>query len=153
MAFLICLPGQIITFKPWYGIILIMSGLVEKWKQRVFGSGTPEHHATVEVVNGQIRINVELKQPKGTMVVRYKPGTEISFADEEGGYRPFGEEEVIFAKEIHFFGQGMSNGQTTKDVYFKAMDDPLEVTPLENITPKRKPKKFLGEGTTISLPS
>src|SRR3990167_10124904 len=107
-----------------------MSRFIE-FARQLFGEGTPRHTFKALVQGNKISVDVEIEQPKGVMVVKYKPGTEIYFANEEKGYRPFREDEVIFAKEIHFFGMGMSNGQTTKDVYFKALDDPLEVNPLQ----------------------
>ncbi len=71
------------------------------------------------------------------MVVRYKPGTRIHFESEGHKYRKFGVDEEILAKEINFYGEGMSNGITINDDYFKALGDPSEVTPLIDITPTK----------------
>ena len=109
-----------------------MSKLIE-WGKRIFGEGTPKHNALARIDGNTLSFHLDIEQPKGPMTVRYKPGTDICFESEGYEYRPFGEEEVIFAKEIHFYGEGMSNGTTLEDKYFKALDDPIEVTPLEVI--------------------
>lgn len=121
-----------------------MSGAIEKFTQRIFGAGTPKHTAIVKVEGNHTHVSLEIKQPKGTMVVRFPPGTEIRFRNETVGYRPFGEDEFILAKEINFFNEGWSNGMTTQDVYFKALADPSEITPLKDITPKKGLRRLLG---------
>ncbi|OGY17182.1 MAG: hypothetical protein A2785_04160 [Candidatus Chisholmbacteria bacterium RIFCSPHIGHO2_01_FULL_49_18] len=110
-----------------------MSKFVE-WAQSLFGEGTPQHRMKAKIEGQTVKVEISLEQPSGPMIVRYAPGTEIHIGDE--GYRPFGENEVIHAKEIYFFGAGMSNGITLEDVYFKAMGDPLEVLPLKMIPPE-----------------
>lgn len=113
-----------------------MSRIIE-FGRRIFGNETPRHNFRVEKSGSMVKVDVEIEQPEGAVAVRYTPGTQICFESEGFKYRNFGDDEVIFASEIHFLGMGMSNGKTVKDDYFKAMDDPLEVTPLEDITPKK----------------
>ena len=98
----------------------------------IFGDKTPSHRLRGSVDGNTVHIDVEIQQPDNPVTVTYKPGISIHI-EGENGYRPFREEEVLFAGEIHFFGQGMSNGRTIDGKYFKALDDPLEVNPLEII--------------------
>ena len=111
-----------------------MSKFIE-WGRRVFGDGTPEHHVKARVRGNTLEVELEIEKPDGSMVVRYEPGTKIKIRGRDEKYRPFGEEEVILAREIYFFGEGMSVGSTTDDEYFKALGDPIEVTPLEDVFP------------------
>ena len=105
-----------------------MSAFVERVLQ-LFGKNTPEHIIRASVTNGIPTFHVEMSPLKNPVVVRYAPGTQIRI-DPDEQYRPFGEEEVIFAKDIQFFGAGISNGRTTDGRYFKALGDPSEITPL-----------------------
>lgn len=114
-----------------------MSKIVE-WGQRISGSGTPEHHVKARVRGNTLEVELEIEQPDGPMIVRYEPGTKIKISNRDMDYRPFGEEEVILAREIYFFGEGMSTGMTTEGEYFKALDDPIEVVPLADISPDRE---------------
>ena len=95
----------------------------------IFGDRTPGHKVKVSVQEGIPTIEMRIEPLKNPVSVRYAPGTEIRI-DPDKDYRPFGEEEVIFARDIQFFGAGMSNGYTTDGRYFKALDDPIEITPL-----------------------
>ena len=102
---------------------------------KTFGEKTPEHKIKTSIQNRAISIEIEELPLKNPVTVRYKAGTSIKIGIGTE-YRPFGEEEVVLAKEIHFFGEGMSNGYTTDGRYFKAMDDPMEITPLEIVENK-----------------
>lgn len=101
-----------------------------------FGDQTPSHKFEISKKGRQIKVHQEIIQAKNPITVRYEPGIEIKINPEKE-YRPFGEDEVIFAREIYFFGEGMSNGYTTEGNYFKAMADPIEITPLKIIPAKK----------------
>lgn len=107
-----------------------MSRLIEG-VVKFFGEKTPVHKLKGSVDDrGNIRIKVEIEQPKNPVTVTFEPGTQIRI-DGEDGYRPIREGEVIFAREVYFYGHGMSTGKTTEGKWFKALNEPKEINPLE----------------------
>ncbi len=99
---------------------------------QAFGQGTPSRRIELEQRGPITRVTISIQQATNPVTVKFPPGTEIYF-EGQGGFRPLEPEEIVFAKEITFFGEGMSTGRTLEDRFFKAMDDPLQITPLRVI--------------------
>lgn len=103
-----------------------MANIYQRILQR-FGSGTPEHSVTASVTGNVARVNLTIEQPQNPMTVVFPPETEIAL---DGKLRTLEPDEVIFAKDIHYFGDGMTTETTIDGIHFKALNDPQEIRPL-----------------------
>ncbi len=99
-----------------------------QWIKQQFGSGTPEHGVTASIDGNVARVDVTIEQPKTPMTVLFPPETQISI---DGRFRMLEDDEVIFAKELYYFGDSMTTGTTIDGKHFKALNEPLEIRPLQ----------------------
>lgn len=83
---------------------------------------------TASITGNVARVNVTIEQPQTPMTVIFPSETKI-FID--GSPRLLGDDEVIFARDVHYFGVGMTTGTTMNGEHFKALNDPREIRPLK----------------------
>lgn len=101
--------------------------------EQVFGDreDLPRHRLRGYITEGGGEFTLEIEQPKNPVTVKFPEGTRIWFEGEKG-YRELEPDEVVFAEETYFFGEGMTTGRMTDGRWFKALNEPAEITPLKD---------------------
>lgn len=91
----------------------------------------PRHRVVGVVTGNEIRMKIQIEQAANPVCLVFPEGTTVFFKDE--GWKELDTDETILASWCEYYGEGMTTGETIQGVFFKVMNDPLEVTPVKEI--------------------